>query len=156
MEEIFRISFFVLVLAVLFVWDLRHGILPDAITLPSIAVVVVWNLVGGHVQLWSMVAGASVVGGFFLLQFLLSRGRWIGGGDIRMGALMGAMLGLWPAVIATHVAYVVGAIVGGALLLRGTHQRTSALPFGTFLAVGSGIALLWGERMVVWYAQWMR
>ncbi|MEK7648075.1 MAG: A24 family peptidase [Patescibacteria group bacterium] len=156
MEEIFRISFFVLVLAVLFVWDLRHGILPDAITLPSIAVVVVWNLVGGHVQLWSMVAGASVVGGFFFIQFLVSHGRWIGGGDIRMGALMGAMLGLWPAVIATYVAYVVGAIIGGALLLRGTHQRTSALPFGTFLAVGSGIALLWGERMVVWYTQWMR
>lgn len=156
MEEIFRISFFVLVLVVLFVWDLRRGILPDAITLPSIAVMVVWNLVGGHVPLWSMVAGASVVSGFFFVQFLVSRGRWIGGGDIRMGALMGAMLGLWPAVIAAYSAYVLGAIVGGALLLRGTHQRTSALPFGTFLAVGSGIALLWGERVVMWYAQLMR
>ncbi len=147
---------FGLILATLFVYDARRGILPDFITLPAIVVVAVLHMVTGAVTWTAMVWGALVVGGFFAVQFAVSRGRWIGDGDIRMGVLMGVMLGLWPAVIAMFIAYVLGATVGGMLVLFGKKDRGAAVPFGTFLAVGTAGMLMWGERVVAWYAQWLR
>ncbi|PIY78426.1 MAG: prepilin peptidase, partial [Parcubacteria group bacterium CG_4_10_14_0_8_um_filter_35_7] len=61
--------------------------------------------------------GGIIVSGFFLLQFLVSRGKWIGGGDIRLGFLMGVMLG-WPkAIVALFLAYIIGALIGVILII---------------------------------------
>lgn len=147
---------FVLILVALFVYDARRGILPDFITLPAIAVVLVLNGVTSAVSWTAMLWGAFAVGGFFAAQFWVSRGRWIGNGDIRMGMLMGVMLGLWPAVIATFIAYLLGAGVGVVLVASGKKDRSATLPFGTFLALATIGMLVWGEYAVAWYAQWLR
>lgn len=156
MHEVASQMVFIGILGVLFVYDARSGILPDVVTLPAIALVVAWNLMGGYVPLVAMVWGAIAVGGFFALQFAVSRGRWIGDGDIRMGVLIGVMLGLWPAVIATFFAYVIGAMVSVLLVVVGKKDRRATVPFGTYLAVASGFMLVWGDRVVAWYAQWLR
>ena len=98
-----------------------------------------------------MLLGAAALGGFFLLQFAVSKGKWIGGGDIRMGMLMGFMLGLVHGLAALFVAYVLGAIVGAYLLLTKKATRKTQLPFGTFLALGTVIILLFGRPLVGWY-----
>jgi prepilin signal peptidase PulO-like enzyme (type II secretory pathway) len=107
-------------------------------------------------NLSSLLIGALVAGGFFLAQFMISKGRWIGGGDVRLGVLMGVWLG-WPVVLAALVlAYISGSIVG--LLLMATKKKTlgSAIPFGTYLSASTLVCLLWGEAIVRWYAQFLR
>jgi leader peptidase (prepilin peptidase) / N-methyltransferase len=153
MEELFRYVVFGLILAALFVYDAYRGILPNFITLPAIVVAVVWNMLGGKVEWSSMMMGAVVVGGFFVAQFVLSHGRWVGGGDIRMGVLMGVLLGFWPAVVAMFIAYILGASVVVILLLCKKIKKNAVVPFGPFLAVSAMTMLVWGEQVVRWYLQ---
>lgn len=152
----FRNIVFGLILLIIFIYDLRWYLILDKVTLPAMAIAIVVNLVLGWLA-WSMVnwsamfLGAAIGFGWFAGQFFLSRGKWVGGGDIRMGVLMGLMLG-WPMVIlALFLAYSAGAIVGLILIYSGKKNRKSQLPFGTFLAVATFIALLWGEVIVNWY-----
>ncbi len=146
---------FVSVLTVLFVQDFRFQILPDVITLPAIIVAIgfwffdPYNLSSITYHLLATAIG----GGFFLLQWLVSRGRWVGGGDIRLGALMGAILG-WPNILlALFLAYVGGAIVGGTLLVLRQVTRKSQMAFGTFLTVSTVFTMFFGDQIVSWYAK---
>ena len=80
-----------------------------------------------------------------------SKGRWIGGGDIRLGLLMGVALG-WPQVIlAIFMAYVIGSIVGLGLIAFGKKQWGSEVPLGTFLSTAAIITMLWGKEILAWY-----
>jgi len=142
--------FFIGVLIIIFVYDLRWGYILDRVTLPTaIAAFAVNILLGAG---WQRLVLAAVIGsGFFLFQYAVSRGKWIGGGDIRLGALMGFMLG-WPQIItALFFAYFIGAIVAIYLLLSRRKRMGSEIAMGTFLSAGTVVALLWGEKIINWY-----
>lgn len=137
-------------LVFLFIYDLKYKILPDLVTIPVAVAVFIINIILG-VKITDLLLGVAVGGGFFLLQYLVSAGRWIGDGDIRMGALLGAALG-WPnAIVAVFTAYILGGFYGGYLLVRKKAELKSQLAFGTFLAIGGAIALYWGEKIINWY-----
>lgn len=148
---VFRLWVFVSVLIVIFVYDLRYLLIPDRFTVPAMMVAFLANAWLGLVPVWSMMAGALALSAFFWIQFLVSKGTWVGGGDVRMGALMGLMLGFEYGLVALFVAYVLGALVGAGLLLSGTATRRTLVPFGTFLSVGTLVALLVGPRILGWY-----
>lgn len=138
----------------LFVYDYKYTLLPDAVTLPSIAVFAAFSWWLG-VSWQSLLVGTIVGGGFFLLQYAVSSGAWVGGGDIRFGAMLGALFG-WPTIlVALFVSYVTGAIAGGTLLALGKKKPGDAIPFGTFLSIGMLLTLWWGQALVDWYAQWL-
>ncbi len=138
------------VLFLLFLLDLRYSILPDSVTLPGILLALVAGLV--LQQSWKTVVFGGILGaGFFFLQYVISRGRWIGGGDIRLGGLMGVLLGWQYLLVALFLAYLVGAAVGLVLLARGTTKWGSQIPFGTFLTVATYATLLWGEPLLTFY-----
>lgn len=138
------------VLLIIFVYDLRYGQILDVVTIPGIIFALAWRLGQGW-PWWSLLIGGAIGAGWFLIQYALSAGRWVGDGDIRLGALMGAMLG-WPVVIiALMIGYITGAIVGVALLLTGKATRSSAIPFGPFLVIGTMVALWWGPQLITWY-----
>ncbi len=82
---------------------------------------------------------------------MISKGTWVGGGDIRMGALMGFMLGLEHGLVALFIAYVLGAIVGVAMMASGKATRKTPVPFGSFLAVATVIVLFVGQPLIDWY-----
>lgn len=148
---VLRDWFAISVLIVIFGIDLIAGIIPDAVTLPTIVILFGWNMALGTVSPASMAIGMAAAGGFFLFQYWISRGRWIGGGDIRLGALIGAAVG-WPgALVALLVAYLVGAAASVGLVASGAKTWKSQIPFGTFLSVGAVTALLWGDALVFWY-----
>ena len=98
-----------------------------------------------------MLLGALVIGGFFLIQWLLSKGKWIGDGDIRMGVLMGLMLGLENGLVALFIAYILGAAIGVILLVSKKARMKTQIPFGTFLALATFVSLLFGEQILNWY-----
>lgn len=141
------------VFLVLFQIDVSHGVLPDSITIPAALVTVVAQLFLG--MAWQSIAVGVVVGaGFFALQYLVSSGRWVGGGDIRLGALLGALLG-WPAIlVALLIAYWSGAIVGLWLLITKRAQLHSAVPLGPFLVAAGWVVWLTYPQLTTWYALW--
>src|SRR3989339_597458 len=95
---------------------------------------------------------SGIIGGsFFLFQFVVSRGRWIGGGDIRLGLLMGFALG-WPYIlVAIFLAYFMGAIISVGLVAGGKKKWGSKIPLGIFLSTAAIITLFWGDEILNWY-----
>ena len=137
-------------LIIIFVYDLKHYLILDKVTLTALVFALVLNFLLGK-SIVNLLIAALVVAGFFFLQFIVSHGKWIGGGDIRLGLVMGAMLG-WPDVLTALVlAYVIGALTGLALIVFKKKKFKSQLPFGTFLSLATLITLLWGERILGWY-----
>lgn len=130
--------------------DLRYQIIPDAITLPGILAGFVASLASQRVS-WIESAGGIMLGaGLFVAVIVLSRGG-MGGGDLKLGAMLGAFLGWKALVVALFAAVVLGGLFAVALLLLGKVARKDAIPFGPFLAVGGALALLWGDALVAWY-----
>jgi len=148
--KMFRDLFFISVMIIVFIYDLKWYLILDIVTLPAAVVLLVVNLILGIN--WQNLLISGIIGaGFFLFQFVVSRGKWIGGGDIRLGLVMGLGLG-WPLLLsAMMIAYISGSIVGVGLILAGRKKMSSKLPFGVFLTTGSVITLFWGERIVEWY-----
>ena len=67
----------------------------------------------------------AIGGGFFLLQFVVSSGKWIGGGDIRLGVLMGLILGWKLLLVALFLSYLVGAVIGIILIAKKKKKMSS-------------------------------
>ncbi|MFA7653742.1 MAG: prepilin peptidase [Candidatus Magasanikbacteria bacterium] len=142
---------FVTFLIIIFVYDLLYQeILPSLIWLGvTLGFLLNYYILGYSVN--TMVAGAFVAGGFFGLQYLISRGRWIGGGDVRLGVLMGIWLGFYGTLVAILFAYFSGALMAIILLLTKKANSKTAIPFGTFLALGTFVAMYYGGQVVNWY-----
>jgi len=141
---------FISFLIIIFVYDLRWQIVPDRFSMSAIIIMFVLNLFLGF-SVWNMAIGAIIAGGFFFLQFAVSRGRWIGGGDIRLGILIGVALGWEKTLLVLLLAYVGGAIIGVILILFKQKKFESEIAFGTFLSVASLFALFWGDKLIGWY-----
>ena len=135
--------------------DLRHQIIPDAITLPGILAGVTANVATRHLSWADVGLGIVLGGGVFFAIIVASRGG-MGAGDMKLGAMLGAFLG-WKI---TLFALLVGVLVGGALavvlIALGIRGRKDAIPFGPFLALGGAAALFWGEGVVQWYVAGLR
>ncbi|MBI4215617.1 MAG: prepilin peptidase, partial [Parcubacteria group bacterium] len=140
----------VLIFLFIFLYDLKYYLILDLVTVPSFLFFLIVNLLLG-VGWQDLLFGALIGGGFFALQFSISRGTWLGGGDIRMGAVMGALLG-WKLVIAALIiAYWAGAAVGLTLVILKRKTMKEMIPFGTFLSAGALAALLYGEKILQWF-----
>jgi leader peptidase (prepilin peptidase)/N-methyltransferase len=135
--------------------DLAHTIIPDAITLPGIVVGLGTSLWLTPVGLRNAFLGVVFGGGLFLLMAILSvvilKREGMGGGDIKLIAMLGAFLG-WQAVLVNiFLAAVLGASVGLTLILVRRKGRREPLPFGPFLAIGAVLAMVWGDTILTWY-----
>ena len=130
--------------------DLSHQIIPDVITLPGIILGVIANLVTGRVTWIESLLGIGVGGGVFFVIILASRGG-MGGGDMKLGAMLGAFLGWKLGLLAILLGVLSGGIVALCLLILGRKGRKEAIPFGPFLALGGAVTFLWGETLLGWY-----
>ena len=150
MIQLFRDLFFVSVMVIIFIYDLKWYMILDKITLPSIVIIFTLNLFLGF-EWTSLLLAGFVGGGFFLAQFLVSKGKWIGGGDIRLGLLMGVMFS-WPMILLSlFLAYLLGSFISIFLIIFGKKKWGSQVPFGVFLTPSSIIILFWGQQILNWY-----
>ena len=111
--------------------------------------VLVWGLLGvvssgyGMSSLWGALVGLGLVGGLWAV----TRGRAMGFGDVEIATVMGMWLG-WPKIgVALWVAFVVGGIVGGWLLVGGKKKLKSEIAFGPYLILGAWVAFMWGDMI---------
>lgn len=133
--------------------DLAHMIIPDAVTLLGIGIGLAIGFLPSPVGFANAVAGACLGGGIFLLILLLYPAG-MGGGDVKLIAMIGAFVG-WQAVLVTIIlSAFCGALSGLTLILLGLRGRRDPVPFGPFLAVGGIAAMLWGEALLAWYGRW--
>lgn len=121
--------------------DARLNIIPDSVTVGAGTLLVVLSLVLGYSP-WFVFGGVAVVSGFLGIQYVLSRGAWIGLGDVKFGVLIGAFLGPWGGFWALVIAYMVGAFYGTALLLTHRARLNTHVPLGVFLALGASVSFM--------------
>ena len=75
----------------------------------------------------------------------------MGGGDIKMMAALGFLLGLYPTLLLIFLSFVLGGILSGMLLLLKIKKRKDHIPFGPFICISAVITIFWGERILQWY-----
>ncbi|MDP2909938.1 MAG: prepilin peptidase [bacterium] len=147
-------------LIIVFIYDLKHFIIPDRITFLGIGlllVVRIWDLIGhwsldiGILEKWNFFLASIGAGAFFLAIYLISHGKWMGFGDVKLAFLMGLLLGHLNILIALFLSFLMGGFIGICLILTKKKQLKSEVPFGPFLAAGAFIALLWGDKILLWY-----
>lgn len=138
-------------LLVALLWiDLDFQLLPDALTLPGtvLGVAAGFMLHGGRETILGMALGSGMLWGIGELYYRVRKIEGMGGGDVKLAAMFGALLGAPGAVLTLMLASLVGALWGGVLIARGRGDGKTALPFGTFLCPAAMIAFLWGEGWV--------
>ncbi len=130
--------------------DARHRIIPDAVTMPGIILGLGFSALEPGVGLVSSLLGVALGGGFLLLVAIVTNGG-MGGGDIKLAAMMGAFLGWAGLLSGLLLGFVAGAVFGGLLLAFGVKRRKDLMAFGPFLAAGGLAAAFWGQLIVNWY-----
>jgi leader peptidase (prepilin peptidase)/N-methyltransferase len=138
-------SFFCAVLVAISAIDLEHRIIPNRIVLPATAVVLVANTLRDPSIEW-LAAGAAAF--TFLLVAALIYPAGMGMGDVKLAALMGVALG--RTVPVALMAGMVAALIPSFVLFarHGSKARKMGIPFGPFLAIGSVVALFWGNAIL--------
>ncbi len=160
---------FVAALVIVTFIDLEHQIVPDVITLPGITIGLAWSagtaLLSTRGQPVTVgfsppapleaLLGTLLGGGILYLVAVLSRGG-MGGGDIKLTAMVGALLGWREVLLTIFLGTLTGSVVALLLLASGRKGRKDPMPFGPFLALGAVLALFWGEELIAWYLRLFR
>jgi leader peptidase (prepilin peptidase)/N-methyltransferase len=135
--------------------DLDEQIIPDVISLPGIVLGLVVSALGQGPRLFDSIIGVLVGGGILYavaVGYRVLTGReGMGGGDIKLLAMIGAFLG-WRGVLVTLIiGSFTGAVVGISLIVARRTQSRIPIPFGPFLALGAVCALVFGDQLIAWY-----
>lgn len=146
---------FVAALVVITFIDLDHQIIPDVISLPGIPVGFACSFFIPWLPWLDSLLGILLGGGILFavawLYEVLAKREGMGGGDIKLLAMMGAFLG-WKAVLPViFIASLVGTLVGVPVMVLQKQDSRLAIPFGPFLALAALIYLFWGEQIIYWY-----
>ncbi len=167
--DIFNICYMLSItcfLIIIFVYDLKHYIIPDKVIFPAIGIAFIYQLfrilnfefisnLGFRISDFKMLAdpffSAVLASAFFLAIVLISEGRWMGLGDVKLAFFMGWFLGFPKILIALFFSFFIGAIIGLGLITFSRKTLKSEVPFGPFLVTGTFIALFWGEKIISWY-----
>lgn len=147
---------------VLFFTDFEYGVLPDKIVFPAVVVILLWRItslildtkyliLNTKYGILSYLLSAFGLSSFFLLLIIITRGKGMGFGDVKLGFLIGLVLG-WPGtLVAVFLAFLAGALVSVILIVGGKKCFGETVPFGPFLITGTAAAALFGSRIWEWY-----
>jgi leader peptidase (prepilin peptidase) / N-methyltransferase len=136
--------------------DAREYIIPNEFTLGGLLIGVVFSAIGGFSGFAEALLGAAI--GFGLLWLVAIAGSWLfredamGGGDIKMMAMVGAFVGWHGVLLTVFLGAFLGSLVFVPLLLAGQRKL---VPFGIFLSVGAALSYLYGPTLVGWYTRYL-
>jgi leader peptidase (prepilin peptidase)/N-methyltransferase len=142
---------FLSLLLAIAVVDARHYLIPDGLSLGGLAAGLALSVLPGEPPPLTAAAGAAL--GFAVLWLVgwlgekAFRKPAMGGGDMKMMAMVGAFLGPGGALLTVFLGAAAGSLIFGPVSLK----TGKLVPFGVFLALGAAISLLWGDALVAWY-----
>jgi leader peptidase (prepilin peptidase)/N-methyltransferase len=135
--------------------DLDHRVIPNVITYPGIALGFGASFLTKPMTYTDSILGILLGGGILFAvasgYYLLTKKEGMGGGDVKLLAMIGAFLGWKGAVFTIFVGSAVGTVLGIAVALRTEEGRKTAVPFGPFLSLGALLYLFFGPQLVDWY-----
>ena len=128
------------------VFDAKYMILPDWSTVVLIIVAGLRLFLNGFE--WHFLISGLGAMGFLSFLYLITKGKGMGFGDVKLAIFMGLWLG-WPRIlVAFYVAFIVGAVVGVILMVKKKLKRKSIIAFGPFLILGIIVAEKWGNKII--------
>ena len=138
--------------------DLDHQIIPDVISIPGIIIGFVFSAFNLSIRvmdsLIGIVAGGGVLYVVALVYEALAKREGMGGGDVKLLAMIGAWLG-WKAIPFTLLfSSLLGTVVGMGLMIAKREGRHYAIPFGPFLALSAIAYIFFGPQLIDWYLSW--
>jgi leader peptidase (prepilin peptidase)/N-methyltransferase len=143
--------FIAFVFIVLTFYDFLFKEIPDQISLPTFFIAVLYVVLNDVHTTVNLATGIAIPVLFFGILHFGSKGRWLGGGDIRIGALMGALLGYPMVLLGMFFGYLFGSIYSLIGLVLKKFGRQTQIPFAPFLLLGTYVAMFWGQAVLDWY-----
>ena len=158
---LFYFIFSAVLIAVSFI-DLDHQIIPDKLSLPGILFFSTSCLFVPQMRFVSVILGIIAGGGILYLVALcyyhIRRHQGMGGGDIKLLAMIGAATGVKGVFFTLFTGSVLGTL-GGVVAMTGagkSQKRQTKIPFGPFLSLGANIYIFWGEPIIRWYINFLK
>lgn len=136
-------------LIIVFIYDFKHFLIPDFAVYSLVAVASVYSFLNGNFINGLFSATACFL--FFLAVFLITRGKGMGFGDVKLSFFIGFFLGYPNFLISLFASFLIGAIIGVGLIAIKKKNLKSEVPFGPFLIIGTVIAFLFGEVIADYY-----
>lgn len=135
----------------LFVADYKYQILPDELLTSSAVVILFLNRLNSSSFSWIVehVLSALVCAGVFLVLFLITRGKGMGFGDVKLAAVLGWWLGLPESLLGIYLSFLTGGMVAFILLLIGKKKLKQKIAFGPFLLIGSILVYTFGAKWFI-------
>lgn len=139
--------------------DFDHQIIPDGLVLFGFIIGVLHKIINSLFHQASFgfsdsIGGLLLGGGIFLIIAIVSNGG-MGGGDIKLMAMLGFWFGIKEILLVMLLSFIIGAVVSVFLLLCRKKGGKDAIPFGPFIAGSAFIALAYGDGIINWYIQWI-
>jgi len=153
-DDLMKLVFYLFVSFVFIVltfYDFLYKEVPDIISLPAALIATLFALTNHVFSITGLAVGLAIPVAFFGTLYFGSGGRWLGGGDIRIGALMGAILGYPMILVGLFFGYLFGSVFSLVGLALKKLDRRAQIPFAPFLLLGAYVAMFWGKQVIDWY-----
>lgn len=148
----FHLSYLLLAvwsLIIIFVFDLRYYLVSTLFVWPATVFFVIINILIG-VPWPQLLAGMAVGALFFLVQYILTKGKGLGEGDVYLGVFLGSIFSFsFSLLAAIFIAYIIGSLFGVILIIINRKTWSSKLPLGVFLSLGAIITLVWQQDILL-------
>ena len=130
--------------------DLREMMIPDLVSYLLLALAIVYGLLAygsWQVTIYGLLVGVAPIA----LLVYPSRGKWMGEGDVKLAAALGALVGYPVAIPFLILSFLLGGVYGAIALLAQRVELKTAVPFAPFLIAGGILAFFWGDQLIGWY-----
>lgn len=135
-----------------FFFDLKYRVVADQVLLPAILIGLIATIASPLTpSLVSALIASGIALVFFGLQILISQGKWVGSGDVRVGVFMGVILGWELLLVALFCSYIIGSLFSLVIAARQKKIFGISIPFAPFLVTGTFIAMFLGDDILRWY-----
>jgi len=138
-------------LAVVFIHDIRTSMVPEVFVWIALVLSAAGGWYFGNFSLWQMILGGLIAGGLFGLLVIVSKETWMGTGDVKLGFILGFLLGYPTTIFGLFSAFVLGSIVGLIYMKLGKKTIKDPLPFAPFIIASILVAMIIGKGVIVWY-----
>lgn len=149
--EFLRAIFISLTLLSIFFYDLLYQEIPDVFSFVVMLLALIFNLVLGTPTIQEFILGSAAGAIFFQLQIYVSKGKWVGTGDVLVGTAMGLILGWQLLIVALFISYLCGALISTSLMIAKKANLKTKIPFAPFLVTGTILTMLFGNQLLQWY-----